>query len=59
MDPVACLANNPNRKEAIATMREWARKGGYLPTWDAFYTYPSVTKKTFRRWCKLGLCLSH
>lgn len=58
MDPVACLASNPNRREALATMRAWAAKGGYLPTWDMFHG-TAVTKRQFRRWCALGLCWSH
>lgn len=58
MDPVACLATNPNRKEALNAMREWVKKGGYVPTWDEFHNYPSVTKSQFRRWCKMGLCNS-
>ncbi len=58
MDCVAALAYNPNRKEALSAVREWAKKSGYLPTWDQFHGTP-VTKRQFRRWCKMGLCLSH
>jgi len=58
MDPATTLAFNPNRREAVAVVREWARKGGYLPTWDQFHG-THVTKRTFRRWCAMGLCWSH